>query len=597
MEFFLVEISLKESDIEETAIPGCELFTLPHASFCWAPSSRLVDIQTQARWTVFLWGSANFVDEMASRQDVTAKIVDELNRTGSLKSVLAKLEGGFGVIAWNEQTRELQFATDPIGMTRMYYSVRDGKIIISSHAQLIARKREDFTISSEGLSVLFSLNGIPAPRSIFQDILVLKPSELKTFFDGGSRSKDYWNLLDQIVPYKGSFVDARDDFERLLKESLQRITFLNRAPIGVSMSGGVDSALIAGLLVNLGIAAQGVTVGYNPPTRFDETESASENGRLIGLPIEVLRVSDRDIAAALDQAIKSIPEPLGDATILPQLLMAAAVKGKTASIIDGTGADNIFGGMVKFSAERYARHYLRIPKSLRVNLIRPLLNALPSSKKSAITDQIRRMQKFSYGIELPEDLQKVYWSRFLPQEVVEKIILPAWEPDGYLADKILLGLREQVPLGLDDFLTSTYTSVRGTMPIYATQKLICLQYASGTVFRMPFTSPKMIEFALSLPSSYKLAGRDTKLVLRSAAAKLLPPDCTKRKKANFSPPIGRWLTGVFKEEFMSLLQDNTFFANEEIKKMLAEQSSGWRDWQWQLWTVFIFLKWLRSVSE
>ena len=515
----------------------------------------------------------------------------------SLQSDLMKLEGFFAVIAWNEKDSQLLFATDPVGMTKVYYGENQGRIVISSHAQHVARRLGDFTVSPQGLSILFSLKGILAPYTVFQAVSVLKPAEILTITGDGRKSDNYWSPLDRITAFKGSLEDAQDELQTLLVNSLQRIPTVSSEPIGVSMSSGVDSALIAALLVQAGVAAEGLTVGYEPPTRFDETQGALENAQQIGLPMDVLRVTDKDITNVLDFSTKSFPEPLGDATILPQLLMTLAGRGKITSIIDGTGADNIFGGMQKFTAERYAQRYLKIPRVLRVNLIKPALGLFPSSRKSTFTDQMRKLQKFSYGVELPEQLQKVYWSRFMSKEAVERIISATLLPDGHLADQILLEIRDEVPHGFDDFYTSTYASIRGTLPTHATQKLVTLQYASGILYHTPFLTPGLIEFALSLPASYKLAAGETKVVLMHAASTVFPIACTKRRKATFSPPIGRWLTGVFNTEFKDLLKNNSFFNTEEIEKMLRDQSSGWRDWQWELWLVFIFLKWFREASR
>jgi asparagine synthase (glutamine-hydrolysing) len=134
------------------------------------------------------------------------------------------------------------------------------------------------------------------------------------------------------------------------------------------------------------------------------------------------------------------------------------------------------------------------------------------------------------------------------------------------------------------------------MPTHATQKLAALQYASGMLYHTPFMITGLTEFALSLPASYKLSAGKNKLVLRQTASKILPPECTTRKKATFSPPIGRWLLGVRKTEFMDLLKGNTFFNAEVVEKMISEQASGWADSQWELWLIFIFLKWIKEVS-
>lgn len=135
------------------------------------------------------------------------------------------------------------------------------------------------------------------------------------------------------------------------------------------------------------------------------------------------------------------------------------------------------------------------------------------------------------------------------------------------------------------------------MPTHATQKLSALQYASGMIYHTPFMTPGLIEFALSLPVTFKLSGSENKIVLRKTASRILPAECTTRKKATFSPPISRWLLGVWKTEFMDLLKGNAFFNTEVIEKMINEQASGWADTQWELWLVFIFLKWIEEATR
>ncbi len=597
MEFFQAEFNFEKASIEECTIPGCESLALPGASFCWTASSPLVSIQRQSDWTVFLWGSARHKSESKTSHDLAQKMAESLSQGGSLRSCLINFEGSFGVLAWNEKESRLVFATDPIGMTKVYYAENHGKVVISSHAHRVARRLGNLTVSGDGLALLFSVKGIPAPYTVFENVSVLKPSELMSITKDEKVSEEYWSILESVKPFRGSLEDAQAELQTLLERSLLRTSLGCNNPIGIALSGGVDSAILAALMMRAGIPTLGLTVGYNPQTRYDETQAASENAQRIGFPIEVIKASDQDIADIIDFTTQNIPEPLGDATVLPQLLMTLAGKGKVSSIIDGTGADNIFGGMQKFTAERYARQYLRLPRFLRVGLVRPVLNLLPSSRGSTLTDQVRKIKKFIYGVELPGDEQKVYWSRFMSREAVDKMISPALSPDGHLADQIQLRIRAEVPPRFDNFFTATYASIRGTMPTHAAQKLSALQYATGVLYHTPFMTPEVIEFALSLPVSFKVSTGENKLVLRRAASEILPAECTKRKKATFSPPISRWLLGPLKTEFMDLLKSNEIFNTEVIEKMISDQSSGWTDSQWELWLVFIVLKWLKEALQ
>lgn len=582
----------RETSEKETSLylPGGELH--------WQKDSPFVLINQRPGLLVFKWGSIRSRTRLISQNKIVDDLTDRLIDAKSPDVFLKEIEGEFALVIWNEKEGKLYLATDPFGITKLYYRVNGNTVVFSSHANVVARICNQYNYSPEGISTLLSLKGIPAPYTVIDGVFVLEPAEMLEIDSHGKESTNYWSIIDSVGHlYASSFEQSQLDFLTLLKDSLTRISHIRGKPIGICLSSGIDSALLLGINQKIGIPSIAYSVGYNPPSNSDETEQARENAESMGEKVEVLKATDAELANLLDNAVQSMPEPISDATLLPQLYLTLAANHHVSAMLDGTGADNLFGGLQKFKAETLVSKYHRIPKLLRRGFISPILNLLPSSRISGITNWARKAQKFAERAELPEEIRKISWSRFLTQRQVNQLLPAEWSEFTGLAEMILMDKINESKENVSDLFTTTYASIRVTLPNHSLQKLMTLQYISGVEYAIPYITPGMVEFGLQLPDNYKLTGKQSKLVLRSAAEKILPPICLNRRKANFSPPIGRWLKGIFREELLDTLSSDGPFNRNKIEKMVSQQIIGWRDWQWELWIIFIVLKWWEKIKE
>lgn len=575
-------------------VEGGESLILPGLELHWQAAPGRVRVERRPGWVLFQWGSLRPRSTDANQPT----LIDALCAGVPPQRALRAVEGEFFLLIWQEAERKLTLAADPIGMTRLYYGRRADSLVVSSHAALAARGCGSLEISPEGVGLLLSLKGVAAPYSILRGISALLPAEVLEISPQGEHSTIYWDLFDlPEEPYTASFEQAQLDLMAQLKASFDRLLAAGGDPPGLCLSGGVDSAFLLGMARKSGIPMRAYTVGYTPGSDNDETEAARQNAELLGVKAVVLKPTDAEIAAVLAECVPAMHEPNVDASALPQLYLARAARSEVGSLMDGTGSDNIFCSLVKYKAESLVEKYRRIPGFLRRGLAAPALALLPSSRRSALTNWARKAQKFTLGAELPLDSRLAYWSRLMPQELAQSMLHPDWRLEADPADELLTRLRRRGAQVYSDLAAETIVGLRGTLPIRALQKLMLMQYAAGILVHAPYTVPGMVEFALRLPDDYKLRGDQSKRVLRAAAAQILPPECLQRKKANFSPPIGRWLTGVFRDELMDLLKDAAPFNRPQIEKMLAQQESEWRDWQWELWAAFVTLKWQREVKR
>lgn len=571
---------------------------LPTGELHWQLQSPFVSIRRQQEWVIFIWGFIRDRKITISQELIIDQLMDSLINFRPLDSWLANIEGEFALVIWNENKKKLFLITDPFGITKMYYKIDGNAVVFSSHVAEVARQCGKFDYSPEGISLLLSFKGIPAPYTVVEGVSVLKPAEILEIDINGSISKNYWSILDNIKePYTQTFEQAQSDFLSCLESSLIRISYQSTKPLGICLSSGIDSALLLGLTQKIGIPSIAFSVGYDPPGSTDESEYARKNAESIGAKIAVFHPTDAVLAELLNKAIQSMPEPISDATLLPQLYLSYAAKQSVATLLDGTGADNIFGGLQKFKAESIIKRYHRIPKFIRAGLVSPFTQLFPSSRGSSIRNWARQAQKFTSRSELTEDLRKISWSRFLTQKQVKELLHPDWHNSISLAESIFSDSLDKSASTFHELLASTYASIRITLPNHSLQKLSTLQYMTAINFHTPFITPDMVEFSLRLPDNFKLSDKKSKIVLRSAAERILPPICLDRKKANFSPPISRWLTGIFREELLDTLRSDNPFNQNQIEKMLSQQFSGWRDWQWELWMIFILLKWWEEAKN
>ncbi len=575
-------------------VEGGESLTLPGLELHWQAAHGRVRVDRRPGWVLFQWGALRPRCADAGQP----ALIDALCAGVPLQRALRAVEGEFFLLLWQEAERKLTLAADPIGMTRLYYGRKNGGLVLASHAGLAARCLGDVEISLEGLTLQLSLKGVPAPYSILRGVSSLRPAELLEIWPGGECSHLYWDLLEHPVEsYRGSFEQAQLNLMTQVTAGFERLIVAGSSPMGLCLSSGVDSTFLLGVARRHGIPMRAYTVGYTPGSANDETESARQNAELLGLKAVVLRPADAEIAAVLADVLPAMHEPNLDASVLPQIYLARAARGEVSILLDGTGADNIFCSQVKYMAEALVEKYRRVPAFLRRGLLQPALQVLPSSRRNRFTNWARKAQKFSLAAELPLDARLACWTRSIRTELVAAMLLPAWRPKVDPSDDLLNDLRRSAAQVYTDMGTETLVGLLTTMPVRSPQKMMLIQYAMGIPVCAPYTAPGMVEFALSLPDDYKLRGGQSKRVLRAAAAQILPPECLQRKKANFSPPIGRWLTGVFRDELMDLLKDSAPFNRPQIEKMLRQQESEWRDWQWELWAAFITLKWQREVKR
>ena len=595
MKSFLLELSWQQQEAKD----GPPVVSIQGALAnlrLWGPGDSTLRTAQGAEWFILFAGSA------VIRSQATIPLLNpadwllgRLSAGQPLDGLLLDMEGAFFLIAWRKDWDELLLATDQVGSRTLYYSVGPDRLLCSSHPQRISRAQGGAEIDLQALSLFLGLKSIPAPWSPLQGIKKIRPGWVVGAGRGVFHEVEYWKPLSVLeMPFSSSLKEASEGLVHRLEEAIQ--TYSAGQRVGIFLSGGLDSTVLAALAKRSGIQLKAFTAGYHPTFRTDETHHAAMVAAYLGIEHQICLLEDSCLLELTMEEVPGFPEPVADPSFWPQVNLARQVRGQVDVVLDGTGADSLLGGSNKFAVKKYANLYRSLPAAMRRGVVAPLSNLLPASRRSRITNWVRLWQIFIRGCEVPEDEQTIYYSRFLQPEVARGLLSGKEQDWPDLSGSLLQEYYHQVQT--DRAVAAMgYMTFKAIQPWVELLKLACIEASGGFSVQKPFLFTPVVEYNLALPDAYKVQDGQGKLVLRNAAGGLAPEEILKRKKANFSPPVGRWLSGETRALFFDTFHSTSFFDLRAIKRLFRQQEIGFRDWQSELWALYMWQTWWNALDQ
>ncbi len=525
-----------------------------------------------------------------SNEPLCKMLLQRLSAGEDLVTLLSDLEGEFGLAWWNGVNHTLTLACDPVGHLPLYYTSGEGGAAWSAFPQPLAILRNHVALNPVALQLFMELRGIPAPYCLIDGVQKVRPGWITVIGRETQRQRPYFNFDPPKIACE-NLASASNQLNELLQNSIMRQVAAGQGPVGIFLSGGLDSSLLLAIAKKMGIDIRAFSVGYQISTRTDETEIAASTAQHFNVPCEVVRVSAAEIVEAANAKTAWLAEPVADITIFPELLLAEQALNSVAFVLDGTGADGLFGGSEKYIADHYVEQWLKIPRLLRRQLLLPLLERLPSSRRWRLTNTLRKAKILAKGAELSALERLIYWSIFIPSEQNQRL-LKGSAPDGPASPgaQYLQGLYPSTePISLSQKSAATLQS---SMPWVEMHKLQALEKLTGLSIGNPFLAPQTILFGLGLPDPYKVSGNQGKIVVRHLANSLVPEHILRRKKANFSPPITEWMNAELGEAVRSVvLSPHSMFDQKMLRRMIHQNQSGLADWRSEIWALYILQLW------
>ena len=522
-----------------------------------------------------------------------------------------KLHGMFALALWDAPRRKLVLARDRLGKKPLYYALAqaggwtaapDGaatRVVFASELKAFAAHggvpRE---LDHEALAQYLAVEYVPAPRSIHRHVFKLPAAHLAVLDERGFRLRRYWELpAPSAEPIAAQ--EAGEELVRLLDGAVAR-RLVADVPVGVFLSGGIDSTTIAALATRHKDSLQTFSIGFAEES-FDETPYALLASRRLGTRHSTERLSGQACLDLLPEAVASLDEPFADPSFLPTLLLSRFTRRSVKVALAGDGGDELFAGYDPFLAHRPAALFGRLPRGVN-RLLRGAADRLPASPRNMSFDF--RLKQFLRGAGAPASLRHQAWiGSFLPEELSELL-----HPDVRRNAAPQVAYREvlaEAARGEQAGVRagSVDEALRFYLGRYLADDILVkadrASMAASLELRAPFLDTKVVEFAARLPWTLKLSLTRTKVLLKRAMRGMVPDEILGRPKKGFGIPVAAWIRGPLRPMFEELFSDTELrrfglFEPRTARAMLRRHLDGRADLRKPLWTLAMFQLWQRK---
>ncbi len=509
---------------------------------------------------------------------------------------VSRLEGMFAVAIWDDRLQRLVLARDRMGQKPLYWGIFAQQLVFGSELKaLLAHPSVSRELDLDSLSRFLALQAVPAPYSILKGIHKLIPSGRLVCERGTIKLDTYWDFPLGATTLDISLPEAEQHLLELLGQAVEK-RLMSDVPLGVFVSGGIDSSVVAALMArSRGRDVKSFAIGFDVPS-FDESAHARAVAKYLGTDHheEILAP-----AAGLDvvpELCRLLDEPFADASVVPTYLLSRFARQHVTVALGGDGSDELLAGYPTFLAHRYAGYLEHVPAALRRGLLGPLARACPAAWER--WPGVSRIKKLTAAMGHQPGIARHYSWRgsFLPDQQAELLTADAF--DALTPGSTFDQARDYVGQcpSRDMIEQMLYLDTKLYMQDNILVKTDRASMAHGLEVRAPFMDRRVVEFVARLPLAYKLRGNVTKFILKQAARELLPAPIIHRPKQGFAMPVANWLRGAFRplvEDVFSAdrLQRAGLYRPSYVQTLVQDHISGRCDNHRFLWPLLMFELW------
>lgn len=504
--------------------------------------------------------------------------------------------GMFAIGIWDEKAKRLILARDRLGKKPLYYSYINETFLFASELKAIMLY-PSFSRKVDPLSLMKYLffEFIPTPHTIFMDAKKIPAASYLVWDKKGIEVTRYWSPFDpQKKEENLSEAEAELKMMELLKASVKR-RLISDVPLGVFLSGGIDSSAITALAQKeVPGKVKTFSIGFEDPS-FDESKYASLASKHIGTEHHEQIMKPTDLLNIVPHLPDILDEPMADASILPTYLLSKFTRSHVTVALGGDGGDELFAGYPTYLAHKFARPYERFFGFFHPITIF-LANLLPVSDDNISFDF--KLKKFLSGINYLDGIRNSIWLGSFSFSENEKVLSPEIHTQ-FNRDRLVkeIFLYEKECPYKDPLTKLQYLDLRLYLQESILVKVDRASMACSLEVRAPFLDHALVEFVMGLPSRWKLKGLTSKYILKKVMGNWLPDEIIHRSKKGFGVPIAKWVKGPLKELFGDLLSADRirregFLNPEYVDELLQSHLSNSRDNRKQLWTLLVWALWV-----
>jgi asparagine synthase (glutamine-hydrolysing) len=513
------------------------------------------------------------------------------------EGVLDRIDGMFAFAIYDRRSRALFCARDPYGQKPFFYVADERRFAFSSECRTFGELsgfRSSIDLSS--VAEFLAFESFPFDRSIYRDVRKLPPGHFMRYREGRIEVAPYFESVPGSSGALPRSPSIESQVRALLRQSVEH-TFRADVPVGVLLSGGLDSSLVLALLreVHPSIQLSTFTI-RNVDGSYDESAAASMTAKAFGTSHTEITAEPLELAAIARALPTMLDEPQADPGILPKFMICREIARTRKVALTGDGGDELFYGYETFRAQRYARWAKRVPRIVHRRVVQPLTRRLPASRRYLGLDL--KLKQFAKGLTVPDHLRNFYWtSAFTDRDLL--LLLRDERHDLADLSHSLERLRARWETPREPLGRLAYLYQQQYLPDYVLANSDRASMLNSVELRTPFLARDLVEMANVIPDPVKMHGGESKSLLRRIAADLLPREIVRRRKMGFTAPVASLIAGELKEEVRELLgpeyiERQGLFRSAFVGKLLSEHFDKRHNHYKQIWVLFMLQKWLHT---
>jgi len=518
---------------------------------------------------------------------------------------VTRLNAMFALAIWDSRQQVLLLARDRVGIKPLHYFEDRGRLLFASEIKALLRDdRVARTVDLAALRDYLALEYVPSPRSMVTGVRKLQPGHTLTWrkADGRIELKQYWDpdlaASEGQSPHR-TLDELGAELRRVLKDSVRR-ELLSDVPLGVFLSGGIDSSAVAAMMAELTPGnVKSFSIGFADAS-FDESAYARQVARHLGTDHHELQLEPHMLTDLVPKITSLLDEPLADASIIPTYLLSEFARRQVKVALGGDGGDELFAGYPTLQAHRLAGYYELLPRVIRSRIVAAAVNRLPINHDNLSFDF--RAKRFILGAGRPLAERHGRWLGSFTAEDIDSLLttdvraeVERLAPTDIVAEHLAA---QSASLPLNQVL---YLDMKLYLENDILVKLDRASMMASLEARVPLLNVEFVEFANSLPIDLKLNRFRSKFLFKHALRPLLPKGIIERRKKGFGIPIAKWFRGPLRDQLRQTLSEDRirregYFKPSAVQRLVDDHLAGRRDNRKQLWTLFVFERWLEAYA-
>ena len=530
-----------------------------------------------------------------SRADVEV-IVHAYEEWGA--EFVRRIHGMFALAVWDSRTQTLLAARDRAGEKPLYYTqTSEGLLLGSEIKALLARPEVSRELDLEALDQFLTYEYVIAPRTIFSSIRKLPAAHYLLYRNNRVSIHRYWDAADVQVR-EWTDADAADALREAMRRAV-RSQMMADVPVGVFLSGGIDSSAIAVLMQKetAGQRVRSFSMGFDDGS-YNELPYAREIAALCGTE-HIEGTVTPDVGRLFDRLVVHLDEPFADVSLFPTFLVSQMAREHVKVVLSGDGGDELFGGYDAYEAQALAARWGTLAPSAAVRAMDAVLDVVPpTAKKKGFVNKTRRFVSGLAGA--PADIEQYRWMTFLSASAKRRLYTRRFQ-DGLVNADVYRPVRDALRrLPGDDLLNR---QLYADLCVYLADDILVkvdrMSMATSLETRAPFLDTGVMELAFSMPGHLKIRDGRRKFVLKEALQGLVPQGILDRKKEGFSIPMKNWLRRELAPLMEDLLSEERLKARglmepAAVRRMMDAHKAGRANHAHVLFSLMVFERWAQE---